>query len=56
MEYHPVRVRGKFDHSKEFLMGPRSLKKEKHYNTSSLLSTSSAGYWVITPFKLSDRK
>lgn len=58
MEFQPVKVKGKFDHSREILFGPRPLVVNNDANTSSssLLSKPKVGYWIITPFKLSDRK
>ncbi|KAK6629195.1 hypothetical protein RUM43_003012 [Polyplax serrata] len=54
MEFHPVKVKGKFDHTKEIYLGPRTLIKES-YRGSSLISTDIGGYCVITPFTLTDR-
>lgn len=51
-EYQRVKVKGRFDHSKEQLLGPRPLVKKEGFN---LISAGDNGYLVITPFKLSDR-
>ncbi|EEB11739.1 Surfeit locus protein, putative [Pediculus humanus corporis] len=59
LEYRKVKVKGKFDHSKEIYLGPITLLGEHNLLSgfSSLLSTARyTGYQVITPFKLSDRK
>ncbi|KAF4517769.1 hypothetical protein B566_EDAN002974 [Ephemera danica] len=58
LEYCPVRVRGEFDHSREILLGPRSLLL--HGDAASqggLISPGGgqSGALVITPFKLADR-
>ena len=56
-------MRGKFDHSKEIYVGPRSLNEEKETvvtktklpdNTGGIISVKNknVGYHVITPFKL----
>lgn len=52
MEYTRVRVKGTFDHSNEQIVGPRVLLKKEGFK---LISSSDNGYWVFTPFKLSDR-
>lgn len=60
LEYHRVKVVGKFDHSKELYLGPRScLTGGGSDNSNGLFSGSGytkSGYYVVTPFKLSDRK
>ncbi|XP_049809373.1 surfeit locus protein 1 [Schistocerca nitens] len=60
MEYYPVRVKGRFDHSHELYLGPRSLIVDGDAaNQGSLMSQNtkgqSGGYCVVTPFILSDR-
>ncbi|PSN35363.1 Surfeit locus protein 1 [Blattella germanica] len=59
LEYHPVRVRGKFDHSRELYMGPRTLIVDgdavSQGGTFTQKSGGQSGYLVITPFHLSDR-
>ncbi|KAJ8957084.1 hypothetical protein NQ318_007297 [Aromia moschata] len=59
LEFKPVHVKGYFLHDKELYMGPRSLLVKGDASTqSSLISgklNKSAGYQVITPFKLADR-
>lgn len=58
MEYRPIRVKGKFLHSKEFLIGPRALIENDVVlaRTGSLLSDpkKNQGWLVITPFRLSE--
>lgn len=58
MEYRPVRVRGKFLHERELIMGPRSLITPKDEQKGGLLTQqdSSIGYLVITPFQIENRK
>ncbi|CAB0020530.1 unnamed protein product [Nesidiocoris tenuis] len=57
LEYRRVFVRGRFDHSGEMYLGPRScLEKGESAYPGQLLSTagnSSSGYLVITPFIVS---
>lgn len=60
MEYRKVRLRGKFDHSKEMYISPRSLLRpeqsdHKSGSVFSLPSNETFGVWVITPFELKDR-
>ncbi|XP_075991188.1 surfeit locus protein 1 [Anticarsia gemmatalis] len=58
MEYMPVRVRGKFIHEKEILIGPRALIEQDSPmpRTGSLVSDPkrNQGWLVITPFMLAD--
>lgn len=58
MEYRPIRVKGKFLHNKEFLIGPRALIENDVVlaRTGSLLSDpkKNQGWLVITPFRLSE--
>lgn len=58
MEYRPIKVKGKFLHSKEFLIGPRALIENDVIlpRTGSLLSDpkKNQGWLVITPFRLSE--
>nr|CAD7198284.1 unnamed protein product [Timema douglasi] len=59
MEYSSVRVKGRFDHSQELYMGPRSLlvggDAAGQGGMFSQSSGSQTGYLVITPFHLADR-
>ncbi|KAL1456056.1 hypothetical protein WDU94_000810 [Cyamophila willieti] len=59
LEYRRVQVRGHFDHSREMYLGPRSfLKGGDSISTGGLMSAGAggkSGYYVITPFILSDR-
>ncbi|CAK1554098.1 unnamed protein product [Leptosia nina] len=57
MEYKSVKVKGKFLHDKEILIGPRSLvENEVLPRTGSLVSDpkKNQGWLVVTPFKLSE--
>lgn len=58
LEYHNVRIRGTFDHTREFRIGPR--RNLCHTNNKQgggiISSSSSTGYHVVTPFKLADRE
>lgn len=60
LEYRRVKVLGEFDHSKELYLGPRScLTDGGSDNNNGLFSASGStksGYYVITPFKLSNRQ
>lgn len=58
MEYRPVRVRGKFLHERELIMGPRSLITPNDEHKGGLLTQqdSSMGYLVITPFQIENRR
>lgn len=61
LEYRRVRVKGTFDHSKEMYLGLRTRLDEKDDKPKGFLfseetDTEKAGYFVITPMKLSDRK
>uniref|UniRef100_A0A8D8RZY0 SURF1-like protein n=1 Tax=Cacopsylla melanoneura TaxID=428564 RepID=A0A8D8RZY0_9HEMI len=59
LEYRRARVKGRFDHSREMYLGPRSfLKGGDSTSTGGLMSPGAggkSGYYVITPFILSDR-
>ena len=59
-EYYPVRVRGKFDHSREILIEPRSrldgLAHENRVGSRQAPATQTAGAHVITPFRVANRK
>uniref|UniRef100_A0A6V7HL48 SURF1-like protein n=1 Tax=Bracon brevicornis TaxID=1563983 RepID=A0A6V7HL48_9HYME len=59
MEYMPVKIRGEFLYDKEIKIGPKSLIQDGAAvgeKTGGLMSSStSTGYWIITPFKVSDR-
>ncbi|XP_067126255.1 surfeit locus protein 1 [Centruroides vittatus] len=56
LEYRKIRVKGRFDHSKEMYITPRSLVisggKESRTN---FFSSGQSGSFVVTPFILSDR-
>lgn len=58
MEYVPVKVRGKFIHDKEFLIGPRALIENGSTSArfGSLVSDpkTNQGWLVVTPFKLTN--
>ncbi|KAK2186727.1 hypothetical protein NP493_193g04059 [Ridgeia piscesae] len=54
MEYKRVVVKGKFDHSKELYMHPRSFIEEGDQPTSGFGVKPKSGAWVVTPFQLSD--
>ena len=56
MEYKRVVVKGKFDHSKELYMHPRSFIEEGDQPTSGFGVKPKSGAWVVTPFQLSDTK
>lgn len=59
LEYRRVKVVGEFDHSKELYLGPRSCLIDGGSDSSNGLFSSSgftrSGYYVITPFKLSNK-
>lgn len=58
MEYRAVKVKGKFLHDKELIMGPRSfIRPDGGETAGGLISQRDAGngYYVITPFKMSGR-
>lgn len=56
LEYRPVYARGVFDHSKEIYIGPRSLVNNQSESQSKIFSSPSpSGYYVVTPFKLTDK-
>ena len=60
LEYYPVRVRGKFDHSRETLLGPRprldGLAQEKRGGARQASPAETYGAHVITPFRVANRK
>lgn len=60
LEYCRVKVVGEFDHSKELYLGPRSCLTDGGSESNNGLFSGSgytkSGYYVITPFKLSNRK
>lgn len=58
MEYCPVRVRGKFLHDKELVMGPRSFVKKDQPRGGGIMTQQdgSSGYLIITPLKLEGRE
>ncbi|XP_064616107.1 surfeit locus protein 1-like [Liolophura sinensis] len=54
MQYRRIKVRGRFDHSKELYIGPRSnVQVESGHGMMS--HTHKSGLNVVTPFRLSDR-
>lgn len=59
MEYHPVRVRGKFLHDKELVLGPRAyieqVAEAKKLQLLEHADSLIAGYHIITPFQLEGR-
>ena len=57
MEYQRVAMRGKFDHSQEVLIGPRSLIDQRGGAVGGGIISARGdrvGYHVVTPFLLSD--
>ncbi|KAM4696991.1 surfeit locus protein 1 [Rhinophrynus dorsalis] len=56
LEYHPVKVRGRFDHSKELYILPRTLvdPAREARETGQLSSNTQSGAHVITPFYCTD--
>jgi len=53
LDYSPVFAEGKFDHSKEIYIGPRSLTRTGPNTGGGLIGPASkSGYQVITPFVL----
>jgi surfeit locus 1 family protein len=60
LEYYPIRVRGKFDHSREILIQPRSrLDDFAHENRGGSRQAPASppfGAHVITPFRVANRK
>ncbi|XP_043286460.1 surfeit locus protein 1 [Venturia canescens] len=60
MEYHPVKVRGRFLHDREFTIGPRSLIIKgagASEGAGGVLTPgrSNSGYCVVTPFEVEGR-
>ncbi|XP_021936277.1 surfeit locus protein 1 isoform X2 [Zootermopsis nevadensis] len=55
MEYHPVCVRGHFDHSRELYIGPRTLLVDGDAGITTHKRGVQSGYHVVTPFHLSDQ-
>lgn len=58
MEYYPFKVKGTFLYDQEFPIGLRSLLVDGDSSSEGSLlgnSDSQRGYYIITPFKLSDR-
>jgi len=53
LEYRKVRMPGKFNYSKQLIMGPRSLIATKEPPNPK--STPSTGYHVVTPFWVTDQ-
>ena len=60
LEYYPVRVRGKFDHSREILVEPRSrldnFVPENHGTSRQAAGSPTFGAHVVTPFRVANRK
>ncbi|XP_069097904.1 surfeit locus protein 1 [Pleurodeles waltl] len=56
LEYRPVKVRGRFDHSKELYIQPRSLvdPEREAREAGKLASSADSGANVITPFYCTD--
>lgn len=56
LEYYKFTVKGKFDHSKEIIMQPRT-RLDQERPPGGLIGGRNLfnGAWVITPLKLSDR-
>lgn len=56
LEYRPVKVRGRFDHSKELYIQPRSLvnPEREAREAGKLTSSADSGANVITPFYCTD--
>ncbi|XP_064146667.1 surfeit locus protein 1 isoform X2 [Loxodonta africana] len=56
LEYRPVRVRGRFDHSKELYMMPRTMvdPAREARDAGRISSSVESGAYVITPFHCSD--
>ncbi|XP_057309251.1 surfeit locus protein 1-like [Hydractinia symbiolongicarpus] len=52
MQYRRVIVHGKFDHSKEIYVGPRSLNADKESKGGLVSGKPTSGYHVVTPFVL----
>jgi surfeit locus 1 family protein len=56
LEYHPVRVQGQFDHSRELYIGPRTLMVDGDAGLTTHKSGVQSGYHVVTPFHLAERE
>ena len=60
LEYYPVRVRGKFDHSREILIEPRSRldisASENRAGSRQAPVAQTHGAHVVTPFRVANRK
>ncbi|XP_040179942.1 surfeit locus protein 1 [Rana temporaria] len=56
LEYHPVKVRGYFDHSKELYIQPRTLMDpaKEAREAGQITSNTESGAHVITPFYCTD--
>lgn len=55
MEYRRVFVKGRFDHSKEMYLGPKSRVAANENQDGGLIGSSgNVGFFVITPLELSD--
>lgn len=55
MEFRKVKMRGRFDHSKELYIGPRQLLNVNNEAGSLMSSQPKSGNLVITPFFVTDR-
>lgn len=53
-----MRIKGKFLHERELIMGPRTLitPKDEHKGGLMTQQDTSIGYLVITPFQLEETK
>ena len=57
LEYKPIKVRGKFDHTQELYMTPRSLMTGSDHGLGLIsIGGGNLGSLVITPFIVSDTK
>lgn len=55
LEYRKVQVTGRFDHSSEMYITPRSLVASDGVEKTSFMSPGQSGSFIVTPFILSDR-
>ena len=58
-EYYPIRVRGKFDHSREILIEPRTRLDDQSQDQRAGPRPGggqSFGAQVVTPFRVANRK
>ncbi|KAM5186694.1 surfeit locus protein 1 isoform 2-T2 [Callospermophilus lateralis] len=56
LEYRPVKVRGRFDHSKELYMMPRTMvdPAREAREAGRISSSTESGAYVVTPFHCTD--